>query len=113
MGSSTRKKTSRQPRRLAPAELGSAGGEWDETLDSDVLSVPLVRIRVNVLRRTVEGERVRIVEDTAGLLVWVSRGVLGEIPPHYERAVRQGPYVTGRLTKLRLEPPSAVVSLSR
>ena len=117
MGSSLQKKPSRQPQRLAPAREGLAPIE--ETAQRDEadlpghLEVPLVRIRVQALRASRIGERVVVEGEGSVLLVTGKHGVLGEVPPSFERILRQGWALNGTLRFADPDRPAATIIVQR
>lgn len=111
MGSSQRRKPSRQPVRVT-VRGGDPVGLWEpgstgETNPEEELVIPLTRIRVAVLRHSRVGEALAIEEDPSGLVATGSHGVVGRIPPHYEEVLRQGQIARGVLAVVDTDGPAA------
>lgn len=115
MGSSPKKKSSRQPKRVVlrggglqrPAEFpGPTGME-----SSRLLEVPLRQVRAEVLRQSRVGDRVSIMDTGDKLLVTRPRGILGEVPPHFEDTLRDGRVSAGVLRSADSDEPSATIAV--
>ena len=117
MGSSLQKKPSRQPQRLAPSREGLASVEdtaqRDEADLPNHLEVRLVRIRVQALRASRIGDPVVIEDEGSVLLVTARHGVLGEVPPSFERVLRQGWAWNGTLQFADPDRPAATIIVPR
>ena len=117
MGSSQRRKPGRQPVTVT-VRGGDPIGLWEsgptgETSPEEELVIPLIAIRVAVLRRSRVGEALAIEEDPSGLVARGARGVVGEIPPHYEEVLRQGRVTRGILAAVEPDRPSAKMVIRR
>lgn len=114
MGSSQRRKPTRQPPVLSFRGGGTEGPREEtttttETDSLEALRVPLVRIRVEVLRQSSVGDSVTLVSTNTELLVSSVRGVVGEVPPHYEQPVRRGGFTDGVLVTADPDKPAATI----
>ena len=117
MGSSHRRKQSRQPTTLNIREGGPAP-HWEGAMTTAVdqpveFRVPLILIRVDVLRQSSVGDSVLVIGGDAQLLVSGPHGVLGEVPPHYEHALRRGGFTVGVLASVEPSKPAATVVFRR
>ena len=75
--------------------------------------IPLIAIRVGVLRRSRMGEVLAIEETSSGLVARGSHGVVGGIPPHYEEVLLQGRVMRGILAAIEPSRPSASMVVRR
>ena len=117
MGRSQRKKPSRQPAILS-VRGGGATLPWEgatpaETNRLDEFRVPLIQIRVDVLRQSTVGDSVVVISGEARLLVSGPRGILGEVPPHYEHPLRRGGFTVGVLASAEPAKPAATIMFQR
>lgn len=55
---------------------------------------------------------VTLSDDVSGLLVLAPHGTLGQVPPHYEDALRQGGFWVGTLVTFEIDPPTAKIKVS-
>lgn len=117
MGSSLQKKPSRQPEGLGSPREGlvrlQETAQRNEADLPDHLEVRLVRIQVQALRVSRVGDRVVIADQGSVLLVSGKHGVLGEVPPHLERIVREEYALNGVLSVADPDRPAATVSVPR
>ena len=113
MGSSTHKKQSRQPRRLLRGQAAATGlgGRFLDP-ESDELTVPLVHIDVDILSTLRGQESVRVEDTGSSIQVQFGGGILGDVAPHYEEAVRQGGFSRGVVDSIKLDPPAVSIRLS-
>ena len=79
----------------------------------DEFRVPLIRIQVDVLRQSSVGDSVLVISGDARLLVSGSHGILGEVPPHYEYALRKSGFTFGVLASVEPSKPAATVVFRR
>lgn len=117
MGSSHRRKPGCQPVTVT-VRGGDPIGLWEsgptkETGPEEELLIPLIAIRVAVLRQSRVGEELAIEEDASGLVARGARGVVGGIPPHYEEVLRQGRVTTGILATVEPDRPVAQMVVRR
>jgi hypothetical protein len=110
MGSSTKKKTTRQPTQLLMAGASPPGvGKIRTALE---LFVPLVNIRQEIFAGIKVGESIRVVDAVSRIDVMVKKLVLGEVAPHFELPVRKFPSKRGVIDAIDRVSSTVVVRLS-
>ena len=117
MGSSLRRKPGRQPE-IVTVRGGDPIGLWEpgpagEANPQEEIVIPLIAIRVAVLRRSRVGEALAIEDDQSGLVARGFHGVVGGIPPHYEEVLHQGRVTRGILAAIEPDRPAAKMVVRR
>lgn len=109
MGSSTKKKQTRQPAKLLKAGESQSG---IVTAKPPQLVVPLVKIRDKAFAQAKEGDRVQVFDRDSHLDAVVAGSVLGEIAPHYERPVRRFGLNRGVISSIDRDSTTVTVLLA-
>jgi hypothetical protein len=112
MGTSHRRKDSRQPKVLRPSGGGSGAPDVGGKAPEKIL-IPLVKLKLDIVRSAQVGESIRVTGDPSPMLVWTKTGRIGAIPAHLEGIVMSGPYRRGRLDSIHISPPRVVAELHR
>ena len=114
MGKSKKVKKAAMPNSILSSGNTIAQGQkedLDNSLD-DALIIDLIKIDVKVYEKSKVSDIVNIKINGNELLVSSIHGRIGNIPPHYEKAVKEKQFFNGRIIQLGEKPLSVTVYLS-
>lgn len=89
-----------------------AGGAGIAAVEAaEGLDVPLMHLDLSVIEQSAVGAPVRLEDDSHEISAWTASGHLGDVRPHYRRAVREAGATRAVVILLTRDPPNAVIRI--